>query len=183
MGLCYYMSFLTISSKRKGSESFRDFSCEHALEELPIIQDIPSELGSAAGDLKQQCINIRNIFRNSQEELSRDQRHQCFFHINMLRSILSICPNAEYMHREVYLRQAEHVRDKKSHVEDPISLASLDGLAKRYIQSFSAFREIILKPFIEFYSIQKSLTTLSMAHFYFSNKFAPISQRARMNKS
>jgi len=173
-----------IGSPRRHSNE--PYSGDIELEELTISEGMPTtEIGSAS-DIKEFCTRIRNIFKESQK-LSQAQRHDCFDLINDLRSRLSIRPKVEdtyrevdYMHREVYLRQAENVRDNKSVITNLKSLASLDELARKYITSFSAFRVFMQSTEIKFFDLKERLTDLTQTHYNFSENFAYIYNNKRV---
>jgi len=149
------------------------------LQEYPIRVRESFQIEGAPADIKVLCEKIRKIFKETQE-LSKAQRHECFSHIDDLRSRLSICLGAEYMHREVYLRQAENIRNKKSVITNPDSLAILDPLAKRYMKSFSDFKNEMLKAEIDFFALKRSVTNLAQAHKIFSQRFAPLYQASKL---
>ncbi len=149
---------------------------EIELKQFPIdpliIENTPFQEEEIIQDVERLAEKIHEIFTNT--ILTKDQRHECFSLIDKLRKKINICPSAEYMHREVFLRQAENILNKNSVIKDEKNLLELTPLAEKYVQGFKNFQNMMKKTVIEYVELFNNLQSLSEAHLLFSSRFSKI---------
>lgn len=117
---------------------------------------------------------VRNIIKNFNQPRAsaREERNDCFYVIDELRKTLRVCPLAQYMHRENYLREAENLLNNKGILKREQNILKFRPLALRYVKAYVDFCATMKKVDIVFDEMKSSLKELSEAHYEFSCLFS-----------